>query len=207
MERDTAPAADNLSLRLDDKTELRLVDQSDAEELFGVIDRNRDHLRRWLPWVVPEYSIETSRRFLTESADAFAERRSRTMTIRHQGVLCGVIGLHVVDALHRSTSIGYWIDAVHEGKGIMTAACRAMVTEGFRAFGLHRIEIRCATGNHRSCAIPRKLGFVEEGVLREAEWLHDQWADLRVFSMLARDWNPGSGIYNPPATSRIVPVT
>jgi len=63
-----------------------------------------------------------------------------------------------------------------------------MVTEGFRRFGLHRIEIRCATWNHRSSAIPRRLGFVEEGILRESEWLHDKWVDLRVFSMLAQDW-------------------
>ena len=103
-------------------------------------------------------------------------------------MLCGAIGLHRIDRRQKSTSIGYWIDLEHQGKGIVSAACRAIVTQGFRDFGLHRIEIRCATRNHRSSAIPRRLGFVEEGILREAEWLYDRWVDLRVFSMLAQDW-------------------
>jgi len=70
----------------------------------------------------------------------------------------------------------------------MTRACRAIATEAFRQYGLHRIEIRCATGNGRSAAIPRRLGFAEEGILREAEWLYDHWVDLRVFSMLEHNW-------------------
>ena len=41
------------------------------------------------------------------------------------GAICGVIGLHPIDRLHDSTSVGYWIDAGHQGRGIVTAACRA----------------------------------------------------------------------------------
>jgi len=129
--------------------------------------------------------------FLSKSIAKFAARENLTMTIRHRGTLCGAIGLHDIDYPNKSTSIGYWLDAGHEGKGIITAACRAIVTEGFLSFGLHRIEIRCATWNHRSSAIPRRLEFVEEGILRDAEWLHDHWVDLRVFSMLAQDWKTG----------------
>jgi ribosomal-protein-serine acetyltransferase len=70
----------------------------------------------------------------------------------------------------------------------MTRACRAIVTEGFHHYGLHRIEIRCGTGNVRSLAIPRRLGFIEEGILREAEWVSNRWVDLRVFAMLEQDW-------------------
>lgn len=160
----------------------------DAEELFAVIDRNRARLREWLPWVAPKYSIDDARSFLPRTAAEFERRDSLTWLIRHEGAICGVIDLHKIDHVHRNTSIGYWIDEAHSGKGLMTAAARAIITEGFKNFALHRIEIRCAVQNHRSCAVPRRLGFVEEGILREAEWLYDHWVDLRVFSMLARDW-------------------
>jgi len=176
------------TLRLDEKTELCRVRLEDAEELFAVIDRNRDRLRQWLPWVTPEYDLEGARQFISTATGEMTDHKGLTLIIRHRGSICGAIGLHRILGRSKNTEIGYWIDAAHEGKGLMTAACRAVITEGFDAFGLHRIEIRCATWNHRSSAIPRRLGFVEEGILREAEWLHDRWVDLRVFSMLAQDW-------------------
>jgi ribosomal-protein-serine acetyltransferase len=70
----------------------------------------------------------------------------------------------------------------------MTLVCRALVSEAFSRYALHRVEIRCATGNVKSAAIPQRLGFTEEGTLRQAEWLFDHWVDLRLFSMLAQDW-------------------
>jgi ribosomal-protein-serine acetyltransferase len=181
MERTSAIAANNL-------TELSPPRAEDAAELFAVIDSNRARLRQWLPWIVPEYSIDDARHFLLRSKAEFEDLASLTLIIRHKSALCGAIGLHQIDKLHRSTSIGYWIDESHQGKGIITAACRAIVTQGFENFGLHRLEIRCAVQNHRSSAVPRRLGFLEEGILREAEWLYDHWVDLRVFSMLAQDW-------------------
>ncbi len=53
---------------------------------------------------------------------------------------------------------------------------------------LNRVEIRCAVGNQKSQAIPKRLGFVQEGVLRDAEWLYDHFVDHLVYAMLARDW-------------------
>lgn len=168
--------------------ELRPLQESDAEDLFRLVRRNTARLREWLPWLPPSYSLEHMRNFLARSARENASRAALATAIRHEGELCGCIALHRIDPQHRATSIGYWLDAAFEGHGIMTRACRAMVEAGFREYGLHRLEIRCATGNEKSSAIPRRLGFVEEGILREAEWLYDHWVDLRVFSMLEQDW-------------------
>ena len=70
----------------------------------------------------------------------------------------------------------------------MTKACRAVVATAFEKYDLHRIEIRCATGNNKSCAIAKRLGFQYEGTLREAEWLYDHFVDLAVYSMLEQEW-------------------
>ncbi|MEN1761147.1 GNAT family protein [Anoxynatronum sibiricum] len=58
---------------------------------------------------------------------------------------------------------------------------------------LNRVEIRCATGNHKSRAIPQQLRFVAEGVLREAEWLYDHYVDHVVYAMLASEWKSEKG--------------
>jgi ribosomal-protein-serine acetyltransferase len=183
---------DHLIIPVDDGIELRRVSSADCAELYAAIDRNRARLRAWLPWVTDTFQLSDLIAFVRQRELDNAERVSLTTNIRYHGKLCGAIGLHEIEERDRNSSIGYWLDEAYEGRGIMTRACRAIVNEGFRRYGLHRIEIRCAASNTRSSAIARRLGFVEEGMLREAEWLYDHWVNLRVFSMLEQDWkSPG----------------
>jgi RimJ/RimL family protein N-acetyltransferase len=67
----------------------------------------------------------------------------------------------------------------------MTEGVRALTTYAFDFWRLDRVEIRVAVGNLRSAAIPQRLGFVEEGVLRQAERHGDCFKDIVVYSMLA----------------------
>ena len=53
---------------------------------------------------------------------------------------------------------------------------------------LHRIEIHCAPENHRSRAIPERLGFREEATLRETELVCGRWLDSVVYGLLAEEW-------------------
>jgi ribosomal-protein-serine acetyltransferase len=172
----------------DPGTVLDPVRLEDVPELYAVIEQNRKYLREWLPWVTAGYDIEQARRFVADRLVDHERRTALMCVIRHRGAIAGAIGLHTIDGVNRATSIGYWLDEGHSGRGIMTRACRAVVTAAFREYGLHRVEIRCATGNERSCAIPRRLGFVEEAILREAGFLWDRWVDLRLFSVLEQDW-------------------
>ncbi len=188
MEPGARDQRDRLVIAAGDGIELSGVSSADAPELYAAIDRNRAHLRAWMSWLHDGFDEKEQTEFVRARAADNAARVGLTMNIRLDGNLCGAIGLHAFNERHRSTSIGYWIDAAYEGRGIMTRACRAIVTAGFREYGMHRIEIRCAAGNSRSAAIPVRLGFVEEGILREAEWHYDRWLDLRVFRMLEQDW-------------------
>ncbi len=188
MESLVAGARETVTISAGNGIELRPMSIGHAEELYALIDRNRTRLRQWLPWVTNCFSIEDLVDFIGGRERDNAERLSLTTVIFANGQLCGSIGLHAIEKLHRRTSIGYWIAGEHEGRGIVTQACRAIVTAGFRDYGLHRIVIQCATGNQRSSAVARRLGFTEEGILKEAEWLFDHWVDLRVFSMLEQHW-------------------
>ena len=69
----------------------------------------------------------------------------------------------------------------------MTLSVKALVEVGFRDYGLNRIEIACATGNARSRAIPERLKFKLEGVLREHEYLYGRYVDHAIYSMLASE--------------------
>jgi ribosomal-protein-serine acetyltransferase len=167
---------------------LRLLGERDAAEVFALVDRNREHLRRWMPWVSEGYSVDDATRWLRSSLEQLARNDGFQAGITVGGSLAGAIGFHAIDWSNRKTTIGYWLSADAQGRGVMTTACRALVDHALVELGLNRVEIRCGTGNVRSRRIPERLGFTLEGVARETEWLYDHFLDLAVYSMLARDW-------------------
>jgi ribosomal-protein-serine acetyltransferase len=173
---------------VDAEVELSILEAWDAAELFQLIERNRAHLRQWLPWVDYETSVEDSRSFVLRTLQHYLDNESFTMGIRYQGQLAGLISYHTINWPGRHVEIGYWLGAEFQGKGLMTRACRAMVDYAFAKLALNRVAILCAPDNLRSRAIPERLGFTQEGTLRESEWLYEHFVDLVVYSMVAREW-------------------
>ncbi|MDP8930136.1 MAG: GNAT family N-acetyltransferase [Actinomycetota bacterium] len=169
---------------------LRLFEEADAEELQRLIERNRAHLRLWLPWAA-EQTLEGTLRFIRFSRQQVAENNGLQTAIVCSGRIVGVAGFHEVDWKHRSTSIGYWLDREHEGRGIMTRTVRALVDHAVLGWNLNRVEIQTAPDNRRSRAIPERLGFQEEGVLRQVQWVGDGYVDGVVYSILAAEWRAG----------------
>ena len=106
-----------------------------------------------------------------------------------QSEFAGVAGFLPIDWAYRNVEIGYWLAENMQGRGLVTAAVRAMVTHAFRVWKLNRVQIRCAAGNIKSQAIPRRLGFAHEGTLRQAQLVHGVYHDLLVFGMLRGEWS------------------
>jgi ribosomal-protein-serine acetyltransferase len=63
-----------------------------------------------------------------------------------------------------------------------------MIDQGFDTWKLNRITIECATDNSRSRAIPERLGFRLEGIVRGIEWLHDHYVDHAMYGLLRSDY-------------------
>jgi len=179
---------EQFKLRAGDNLELELMADGHAEELFELTDKNREYLRQWLPWLDSNKYLQNTIDFIKYNRKQYKENSSMQMCIRYDGELAGVIGFHKVDWLNHSTGIGYWLSRDRQGRGIMTASCECILDYAFGHLGLNRVEIRCATGNTRSRAIPERLGFREEGTFRQAEWLYDHYVDHVVYSMLKVEW-------------------
>jgi ribosomal-protein-serine acetyltransferase len=93
----------------------------------------------------------------------------------------------VIDRVARNAIIGYWLAEEYEGRGLITRAVRALIDHAFGEWQLHRVEIRAAAENVRSRAVPERLGFTQEGVLREAELVGGEYQDLVVYGLVATD--------------------
>lgn len=175
-----------LSPRLD-SLGIRTVQAADAPELHALIEANRDYLARWLPWAAGQELAETEK-FIAEAEAQLARNDGFQAVLAPDGPIAGVTGFHSISWGNRNTSIGYWLAEDAQGRGLMTTAVRALVDHAFGEWSLHRIEIHCAPANRRSRAIPERLGFREEGVLREAELVGERYLDSVVYGLLAKEW-------------------
>ena len=178
----------SVRLRVSDSVELRQLDEDDAEALTLLIDRNRAYLREWLPWLDSSTSVSDTMRFIGRSVEQAEDENGLTLGIVCDRALAGVIGQHYVDSLNRRTEIGYWLDSERQGRGIVTRATARLTDYAFRQQDCNRVILHCAAANLKSRAVAERLGFVQEGLLREAEWLYDHYVDLVVYSMLKRTW-------------------
>ena len=173
-----------------DDIELHLLEDRHAAPLFALVDQNRAHLRQWLTWVDNTTGVDSTRQFIAESRTRYTRQTGLDAGIWHAGDLQGVIGLYNLNWKNRKVNIGYWLSAPSQGKGIMTRSCKALVDFCFDHLDLNRVEIYCAPENARSCAIPQRLNFTREGVLRQAVWLYDHYVDQTIYGMLRAEW-PG----------------
>jgi ribosomal-protein-serine acetyltransferase len=172
-----------------DELHLRMLCAGDALELFHLVDANRQHLRQWLPWLDANTTAEHTSEFIQSILRQQAQNQGFTCAINFRGRMVGVVGYHPIRWSNKSVELGYWLSRDAVGYGIMTRCCRVLVDHAFDRLGLNRVAIPVAVGNLRSRAIPERLGFHEEGVIRDAEWLYDHFVDHVLYAMLKKDWN------------------
>jgi ribosomal-protein-serine acetyltransferase len=174
--------------RIDGRTELHLLAESDAEEHCALIRENRDHLGAWIPRLREHESVADSLAFIRDARERFLRGAEVPLAVWCDDRLGGVVGLRGIDSVNRNASIGFYLGAIHQGRGLITAACRILLSYGFKELCLHRVEMSCAAENKKSRAIPMRLGMREEGTLRQALWLHDHFADLVVYGIVREEW-------------------
>ena len=177
-----------LNIKVDHEINLQLFQHQDRSELFQLVESNRTHLREWLPWVD---SITSSHQYfpiINAWLKQYADHKGLNAGIRFKGKLVGVISLNSIDWNNQQTTLGYYLGKGYEGKGIMTRTVQAILSYIFLHLHLHRVEVRCGVHNKKSRAIPERLGFIQEGVIRDGEFLYDHYHDLVVYGMLSHDW-------------------
>ena len=79
---------------------------------------------------------------------------------------------------------GYWLRPSAAGQGYMAEAIRLLTDYALTVWHAQRVEIRCDERNERSIAVAKRLGFVQEGRLRNMERASD--GHLRTMLVFAR---------------------
>ena len=170
---------------------LKPLSLSDAADIFRVIDSERAYLGKWLPFVPYTKTVDDSVKFIESVFNTPDDTREIIFCIHHQNAFAGLIALKFgpSDKANKRAEIGYWLSEKQQKKGIVTQSVSALLDYAFSELGLNRVQIRCAVGNIPSKNIPRRLGFLFEGIERDGELLSDnQFTDIEVYSTLKREW-------------------
>lgn len=179
----------SFEIKINEKLALKIRGIEEAEAFFVLTDRNREHLRPWLPWVDVTLTSEDTKKYLERVLDQYAKKTAVDFGIWYENAWVGSMGFNEIDQVNSWAEIGYWLDKDHEGKGIMTESIKALINYGFTELGLHRIQIRCSSLNIKSEAVPKRLGFLLEGVLREDHKINGHYSDGLIYGLLKSEWN------------------
>jgi ribosomal-protein-serine acetyltransferase len=170
---------------------LRCPREEDVKGVFAIVEQNYEHLRTFMEWAKPDYSEVDAREWLER---AVGSKDAINFLICRGEKIIGTIGFATFDNDARVTEIGYWIDKAEEGRGIMSRACRRLIEFAFDELGMDRIQIRCASANVRSAAIPDRLGFQLEGTQRQHVMRNGKIYDFLIYGLLRSEWrNEGDG--------------
>ena len=169
--------------------DLRLVGEADAEELFSVVDSNREYLREWLPWLDATNRIEDETAFISNCLEEYEKREGVFYTIRLNGNIIGTISLNWIDWGNRAAGVGYWLSEAQTGNGYVTKSCIRLMEHCFDDLNLHRFVLEAAIDNIPSCEIAERIGMRLEGVTKDREWLYDHYVDAKLYAITKPEWD------------------
>lgn len=101
------------------------------------------------------------------------------------GDLIGACDLRDLWGRSRTAGLGIWIGQAYWGHGYGTDAVRVACRFGFGEMNLHRIELHVHETNERGRRAYERVGFKEEGRLREAHFVDGRRVDVLVMGLLS----------------------
>jgi ribosomal-protein-serine acetyltransferase len=176
-------------LRVDEEITLHVPKIEEAERFYAVIDRNREHLGKWLDFVPKTTDPDVTRGVIERWCRASAEETGFNYVIEYRGSIVGACGAPRLAKNQHSAEIGYWLSEDVQGRGIATRCCLSLLRWLFEDRKLNRVEIRAAAPNRKSRAVAERLGFKLDGILRENVFLNGKYYDEAIYSMLAREYS------------------
>lgn len=160
-----------------------------AEEVLSLVQKNREHLSPWLPWVLEYQHINDAHTSIQSNLDQAAQNNSLNLGIWIEEIFCGMVGFTHIDSVRKKASLGYWLDKNYTGKGWMTQACNALITYGFESLELREIHAECAKRNLLSIKVLEGIGFTNHEIVQGPDWARQQGILYLRYRMTSQEWN------------------
>lgn len=167
---------------------LRWFAPSDAQALFAIF--SDPAVVRY--WSSPEWEdISHAQAMIEETLVSYSSGEGVRLAVilKETGELVGQINLHHMFHSNRRCEVGYALARAHWGKGYVTEALEAALGYAFDTLKLNRIEADIDPRNEVSEKVLKRMGFSDEGFMRERWIVKGEVCDTRFFGLIKSDWD------------------
>jgi len=173
-----------LTIHIEGEINLRLLNKGDAQQLEDLEPGD-------LTFSQGELLCSRTPSSINELIDNYLDQYGKGIALPFgiwiKDSLAGTVNLKKINKKQGSGELSYALGSPFRGKGIVTKACKVLISYGFEELNLNRITIIADPRNTPSCAVAERLGFTKEGVLREFYKTSTGWGDGVLYSILKRD--------------------
>lgn len=161
---------------------LRQLEATDAQDVFLFLS-DEENIRYYDP--APMTQLEQAEKSIERHRRRFAQHEALRwgITLKGKNKIIGNCG-YSWDVENRLAALSYILSKHYWNKGIMTEVLTAIIQFGFEHIHLHRIEAQVAYLNLASTRLLKKLGFQEEGRLRDRQYANNQFVDELMFAII-----------------------
>ena len=162
---------------------MRVLTPEDAKELTEYYIRNKEHLASFEPAREKEfYTVESQKSILNDNYTQFLNGTAIDFGIFKEEKIIGKLRISsILYGIVKSGILGYSIDKLEQGKGIMTSAVKLVTEYAFNELGMHRIEASVLVDNEKSKRVLHKCGFKELGLNEKYLFIDGVWRDHITF--------------------------
>jgi [ribosomal protein S5]-alanine N-acetyltransferase len=116
---------------------------------------------------------------------ASIDSASTHRAIEFRGEAVGGVGIIASEGIYsRTGQLGYWVGEAHWGRGIATAAARALVAQVLSEPDIVRLEAPVFAWNQASMRVLEKAGFIKEGIRRKSVFKDGQIIDSVMYALV-----------------------
>ncbi|MGH9144361.1 MAG: GNAT family N-acetyltransferase [Vicinamibacterales bacterium] len=185
---------DRLPLLAGASIKLRELRASDAPSLFALL--TTEEVSRFIS--PPPSSVEGFERFIDwtlrqRSLGAYA---CFAVTIDATDTAIGIFQLRQLEPGFGTAEWGFAVGSAYWGSGIFQEGAELLVRFAFETVGVHRLEARAAVRNGRGNGALRKIGAVQEGLLRKSFLKDGEYLDQALWTILADEWRQAKAVWS-----------
>ncbi len=164
---------------------IRPLNKKDIDFLFN--HYNTEDIARFT--LISLNSLDDTKAFLDQYTGKNDNRKFKEgIELKSTRQLIGTVCFVNWNKNDRCAEIGYDLSQEYWGRGFMTEALNVFIRYGFEEMNLNRIEATTNIENERSKNVLIRLGFVQEGILRQKYWFNKIFSDEIIFSLLRDEW-------------------